>query len=483
MQWPEGAPDAARRDFETQARRLRYRQLGAECLDQELRYLLLAHHADDQAETILGRIVSGHTGAGLQGIRAAAHIPECADMWGVAEGPGTVQFSRGVLDGDEKAVRSRMEQMRGCKSSETGCYMAAPGITIHRPLLEFTKIELREICEETGTQWKEDPTNADVGLTARNALRSLLQSNKLPLALRKSALLGLGLKTNKRRRRDEANGEAMFNKLQILSFDPRFGCLKLQLNAANFVESDHEDAGAQADVTGADGVPKTLVSGSVANLISRIASLVSPYQQLSPEMSWSIAQRLLQEVHHAEHGKSVKFTGLGACWHKLQIKKPSILGQIWEVSRQVPSRANPPLPCTWASQSKLQHIEGAGLFGSWQLLDNRYWVQVSSSRPNAIVARTSSHVGEVESFRKRWPGDQKAQRIFNEQIKSGTDQDVRQTLPILAMQDTDEVVALPTLGLLDPKYSNTIFWKIRYKTIDLGSHEDTILRNSKVLTA
>lgn len=484
VRWPGGLKDSGRKDFETQARRLRYRQLGAECHDRELRCLLLAHHADDQAETILGRIVSGYTGPGLRGTKATANIPECEDMWGVSEGPGVVEFSRGIVRGNGEAGWAQMLHMgRRFEPCEDKVYMASSGIIIHRPLLDYHKVELRKICEETGTRWMEDSTNADVGLTMRNSIRSLLHSNRLPLALRPFSLLELGKTISQRRHQTEASGGALFNKLQILNLDPRFGCLRLRLTADSFVESSNKDT--EAELAAVDGNTNSGSPnlGPVAKLITRIANLVSPYQQTPHEISESIALKILEEVHAAEDAKPLKFTGAGACWHKLQVKQPRINGQTWEVSRQVPGRSQPPSPRIWASENEVGQIEGAKLFGLWQLLDNRFWVQLSNIRPHAIVARIAKHAGEVESLRDRWTGDQKAHRIFNKQIKVGADEGVRRTLPVLARHDTNEIIALPSLGILDPKHSGTVSWKILYKAVDLGTHADAILRNGRLLTA
>ena len=101
----EGAARAARYDFLERARA----RLGASLV-------LTAHHADDQAETVLFRAVRGTGPGGLAGIPAGR----------------------------------------------------TPGI--HRPLLRFWREELERYAERARLSWREDPTNAELRY-ARNALR------------------------------------------------------------------------------------------------------------------------------------------------------------------------------------------------------------------------------------------------------------------------------------------------------------------------
>ena len=92
------------------ARTARYAALAAACRDSGLADLLLAHHAQDQAETLLLRQGAGSGPAGLAGMAPVAH-------------------------GD--AVR------------------------LLRPLLTVTPARLRASLRWAGASWVEDPTNTD----------------------------------------------------------------------------------------------------------------------------------------------------------------------------------------------------------------------------------------------------------------------------------------------------------------------------------
>ncbi|MCI0431832.1 MAG: tRNA lysidine(34) synthetase TilS [Rhodospirillales bacterium] len=110
-----GAPDEREGgSLQERARRLRYGLLLEACIDRGIPHILLGHHRDDQAETVLMRLVRG---SGLRGLAAMA--------------PATL----------------------------------APGtggrVRLLRPLLGCPKARLRAVLETAGQAWVEDPSNAD----------------------------------------------------------------------------------------------------------------------------------------------------------------------------------------------------------------------------------------------------------------------------------------------------------------------------------
>jgi tRNA(Ile)-lysidine synthase len=104
---------------EDEARRARYRFLRRAQAESGATHLATAHHADDQAETVLFRILRGTGVAGLAG------IPE-RDEGGLV-----------------------------------------------RPLLPFWRAELKGYARENGLRWRTDPTNRALG-PARNRIRNEL---------------------------------------------------------------------------------------------------------------------------------------------------------------------------------------------------------------------------------------------------------------------------------------------------------------------
>lgn len=195
MYWPNHQNPAKLSNLETAARKLRFRLLGRACAKAGIDSLLLAHHGDDQAETVLSRIYAGYLGTGLQGIQAVSPIPECHGVYRVSE-------SGSLRNLDPFKITKSV-------SVESG------GVKIHRPLLDFTKAELIATCQTRQVDWHEDATNADKTLTARNAIRHLLGSRALPHALSTDSLRKLAANKLSHRRSCEDRATIMFKACKV----------------------------------------------------------------------------------------------------------------------------------------------------------------------------------------------------------------------------------------------------------------------------
>ncbi|MDX9912238.1 MAG: tRNA lysidine(34) synthetase TilS [Phycisphaerales bacterium] len=112
-------------NLEQSARRARYAALAQLARDAECPYIATAHHAGDQLETLLMRLMRGSGPRGLAGI------------------PPT----------------RRVRAAGGVK------------LTIVRPMLASPRTLSREVCGMLSCSWREDSTNADTRLL-RNALRA-----------------------------------------------------------------------------------------------------------------------------------------------------------------------------------------------------------------------------------------------------------------------------------------------------------------------
>jgi tRNA(Ile)-lysidine synthase len=117
-------PGAARlpRNASARYRALRLELFRCAAHDHGLQGVILAHHADDQAETILHRLVRGSSAAGLGGMSPQTRLG---------------------------------------------------GLLVLRPLLSIWRRQLREYLLGLGQPWREDASNASAQYT-RNRLRAML---------------------------------------------------------------------------------------------------------------------------------------------------------------------------------------------------------------------------------------------------------------------------------------------------------------------
>lgn len=125
-------PDAPIRGASVQAmaRQARYALLSRWIAETGARWLLTAHHADDQAETFLMRAARG---SGISGL-------------------GAIRARRELMIGDSFAVN------------------------LLRPLLGWRRTELRAVATEAGLPFVDDPSNADDAYD-RTRFRALLEAN------------------------------------------------------------------------------------------------------------------------------------------------------------------------------------------------------------------------------------------------------------------------------------------------------------------
>jgi tRNA(Ile)-lysidine synthase len=124
LRWKNAKPKS---DVEAIARNARYRLMGDWCQRNGIAALYVGHTLEDQAETFLLRLGRGSGLDGLSAMRAKSHLPVAG-----------------------------MEQ-----------------VALLRPLLEFSRAELRAWLTARAQKWLEDPMNDDPRF-ARTGIRALL---------------------------------------------------------------------------------------------------------------------------------------------------------------------------------------------------------------------------------------------------------------------------------------------------------------------
>ncbi|WYZ37617.1 hypothetical protein EsH8_II_001123 [Colletotrichum jinshuiense] len=273
-------------NLESMARRARYRRFGILCLAMHVESIFLAHHQDDQYETVLMRLLAGHGSRGLRGMSKAGNIPECYDMHGVYESGHVddqmmripqisfrppkrdwrhvrrqlsseldldlydAELRAGLQmgwhespyvddeDGDplfaaastaSAKARAKAAAAAAAARNMTRIRTEDAGVMIYRPLLEFSKDRLIATCEANNIRWFEDATNKDRTLTTRNAVRYMVKNHTLPEALRKDNILRMSARCNARVRGQEWEAERWIRRGVMAEFEPNVGTLVVRL--------------------------------------------------------------------------------------------------------------------------------------------------------------------------------------------------------------------------------------------------------------
>lgn len=165
LAWVGDKPASA---IQARARAKRYRLLFDRCRQAGILHLLVGHHLEDQAETLLLRAASGSGAVGLAGM------------------------SRLVEAGSTRVLR---------------------------PLLEVSKQRLRAYLESVGQPWIEDPSNADPAYA-----RSRLRSWPAETGAGAQALVDAAASHRRRRRvQDEAVADLLARHCRLHPL----GCLRL----------------------------------------------------------------------------------------------------------------------------------------------------------------------------------------------------------------------------------------------------------------
>ncbi|CAN8268602.1 unnamed protein product [Cochlearia groenlandica] len=134
--WVNGKPKQGH--LQEAAREMRYQMISNVCFRERYDVLLIAHHADDQAELFILRLSRG---SGVLGLAGTSFVSEI--------------FSK-KLELDVKLMKNR-------------------SLLLVRPLLDLCKEDMYKICQWGRQDWVEDPTNRN-HLFVRNRIRASIGS-------------------------------------------------------------------------------------------------------------------------------------------------------------------------------------------------------------------------------------------------------------------------------------------------------------------
>lgn len=463
-------------NFESVARTLRYQKLGSVCAFHKIASLLTAHHEDDQYETVLMRLLQGHGSRGLRGMRKAQDIPECAGMFG-ADRSGFVDDQRrkhpfyNMKPSYEERRKLQQELRSGLshfkdeaelndvdielpdvdvedfyQPERVTSYERPPidiedgGVTVYRPLLEFSKDRLIATCLENKIPWWEDATNKDPTLTMRNAVRHLYKGYTLPKALQKPAIFALSKRCELRVQAQEADANRLLSRIVIRPLGPLAGTLTVKFPELS-PRLSKRDSGSplrrQARLQKRRGAAAILLrkilmlvspesqppvlatlENHVARLFPSLANPDEPADLASPRKPFNLSGVLLiprsqrpPRLPTARSPESAPGPPRLNGWDLARTPYPSTLppprltwrrapGKSWTRGRNSnnnnPNIINSRHRCTWTPRTP------------WQLWDGRYWVRLKHRLPCPVVVQPFLAEHNTRSRRKLLaphPGD------------------------------------------------------------------------------
>ena len=464
--------------FETQARRLRYQTLGYACREKHIDRLLLAHHDDDQAETVLMRLASGYKGPGLQGMQLKGDIPECWGMYGVHRSGQRDQVV-------ERLRREEKEDPSSLKAQQLREVLAKPaifergGVNILRPLLGFRKERLIETCRAHALSWEEDETNEDTWRTPRNTIRMLLRSAKLPQALQKKSLLHLAKQTYLEFGNTKVTVSKTVNSCEILLFDVRCGRLIVRFPSTRPWTMNRSNAQLTAFVLQKFALAVTPQEElSLQSLEHAAVSIFPNLNDIDPT-----AERTLQRKNFTAGCVHFQRSHLPVVAPRSELSS-AISGQkedldsalVWELTREPFSKAPLNLIVQPSANTESPIEDNSPSWSSWQLWDGRYWIRLlnRSCRPLIVRSFEPSDLQHLHSTLSR-----QRYKEFKNFLRLTVPGKVRWTLLVVAEVEDNSLpmgrlLALPTLGQAgtfdasDASGTKKVEWQVRYKCVSLG---------------
>ncbi|EUC50226.1 hypothetical protein COCMIDRAFT_82590 [Bipolaris oryzae ATCC 44560] len=471
LTWPTDFDPHDGKRFETEARTLRYQVLGRACRDMKINRLMVAHHADDQAETVMMRMANNRLRSGLQAMQRKEWIPECEGIYGVYHS-GNPLKPRPSLN-----IPFPIEQ---------------GGIRILRPLLGFEKTRLIATCEEKGIAWAEDKTNQIQTLTSRNAIRHIYRNHKLPEALGVRSLVDVSLYMQGRVKKHKDLAKELFEEC-LIKLDIQTGCLIVRFPP--FLDLLPRPIETTAN--------KIEAKNTAYCLLERVAELVSPRSKAPLGQLAATVHRIYPELEELEdddvgHWDGVRkknycvFSVWWRFWDQptpfpehqeegidLSLPHP----REWLLTRQ-PLDANerkdaanyliyPPSPNSRPSRSE-----------PFRLFDGRYWIRLHNLLPrDKLVLRifNKADTRHLPTYQQNMADMLDANRARPYRfILAALDllrpSDVRYTLPAVFRQDhetgAETLVGFPTLDVRIDGFGapeGVCEWSVKYKKIELGS--------------
>ena len=153
--------------LEEAGRRVRYARFCKLLAEDRADVVFTAHHAGDNAESVLLNLFRGASLAGAGGIRAFLPAEELCARFApelLAVSPASPEFLSAPLTGGARA-----ERLASVGGGASGVSLAGKGVA--RPMLALPKAEIEAYLAARALTWRTDESNADTSF-ARNFVRA-----------------------------------------------------------------------------------------------------------------------------------------------------------------------------------------------------------------------------------------------------------------------------------------------------------------------
>ena len=399
----------------------------------------------------------------LRGMANTAPIPACEGLWGIRSRESTKPAWK-VLESSDHGQRANVVTtglQQPMNRAEPG------GMTVHRPLLPFSKASLVATCEANGIPYVQDKTNFDPTLTPRNAVRYLRGCYKLPKALQDDSILNL-IGTARQKVHDvQSKGLEFLRRVRITNLSLVAGFVELSI-PQTFAQLRRQNPSA------------------AANVVEKLCSLVSPnstesYRLLTPShLVDRLAEAITQTPNPDHKVGGFRFTIGKVLWETTKPASAMDVPFMWRLSRCPPA----------ARGRKDAEVEfpidpdsGPGKFRSTSILwDFRYWMGLQSFSAEVISAVRVRFLqpNDLTSLHGALARDDMKQVI--KMLSRYAPAHIRYTLPVLTIQG--HVIAFPTLraDIINKEAYNqqvsllggqnaSLRWQVHYKAITESSAE------------
>ncbi|RCK67679.1 tRNA(Ile)-lysidine synthase [Candida viswanathii] len=408
LEYKDNLDPSTMNNFEEVARDERYKVMSEICSRESIPALFMGHHRDDQLETFIQRLQGNSSIFGLAGTRSISPLPVARDL-SPAESP----------------AQGRLQ------------------LQIARPFWEFDKADILETCEASGIPYVTDPTNKDASLTRRNYLRYLIgevipnmcatlhtdgSTDGIDLtspysSIQRSELIKLHASCHEFATLFEDKAQRLSQYLHshdLVKEYPHLGSLELTLPRPCFQETD------------------CMVTSRFLYRILHLYSTLKHYHWAYAKLERQLVPRIAQFLEQ----------------HKPGTLKITMMNLVFEVTNNdqldlIPMKIYR-CPIVTKNAGAIEKQLSLGVeWSEWELFDSRFWIR-ARSRTSPKQIRIIPYLHKIHKPMV----EELLLAAFRPNAKYNT-------LPVFLEEDTQKIIAFPTLSIGLPDIGLEYEWSLK----------------------